>query len=248
MTSKLALLNNEPMIRFGCFFGILIWLSVWEVIAPRRRLSISKPMRWLNNLGLVVLNTIVLRALFPTAAVGTAALASQQSWGLFNTIALPDWQVVLLSLLGLDLIIYLQHVMFHALPTRWRLHKVHHADRDFDVTTALRFHPLEILLSMGIKIISIVVLGIPTPAVFIFEVLLNGTAMFNHSNILLPNQLDRFLRLLIVTPDMHRVHHSIIVAETNSNFGFNLPWWDYLFGTYRANPANPHPEMRIGLS
>ncbi len=248
MLSQPNLLNNEPVIRFGFFFGILILMGVWEIIAPRRRLFISKSMRWLNNLGLVVLNTLVLRAIFPTAAVGTAAIASQESWGLFNTIALASWQIVLLSLVALDLIIYLQHVLFHALPTLWRLHKVHHGDRDFDVTTALRFHPVEILLSMGIKIISIIFLGIPTIAVFIFEVLLNGTAMFNHSNILLPGKLDRLLRLFIVTPDMHRVHHSVLTLETNSNFGFNLPWWDYLFGTYRANPSVSHQKMMIGLS
>jgi len=240
-------LNNEPIIRLSCFCGIFLIISLWEILAPRRNLSLSKRMRWLNNLGLVALNTIVLRVIFPASAVSIAIVADRNSWGLLNNLDLANWQVVLLSIIGLDLAIYLQHVMFHALPSLWRLHKIHHGDRDFDVSTGLRFHPLEILLSMVIKIAAIVLLGTPVLAVVLFEILLNGTSMFNHGNILLPQQLDRRLRWFLVTPDMHRIHHSIIECETNSNFGFNLPWWDYLFGTYRHNSLITQEKMSIGL-
>ncbi len=240
-------MENEPLIRLGCFFGILALMGLWEAIAPQRQLQQSKLKRWFSNLGLVVLNTLLLRAIFPLAAVGVAAIAQEQGWGLFNILSRPSWQAILLSILALDFVIYLQHVMFHALPTLWRLHKVHHADLDFDVTTGLRFHPLEILLSLGIKIVAIILLGAPVLAVILFEIILNGTAMFNHGNVRLPKGLDRLLRLLVVTPDMHRVHHSVIPSETNSNFGFNLPWWDYLLGTYQAQPAASHDGMTIGL-
>lgn len=223
-------------------------MMLWETIAPLRQLSVSKPMRCFSNLSLVVLNTLVLRAVFPITVVKIAAIAAKKQWGLFNNIALSGWQVILLSILMLDAIVYLQHVMFHALPTLWRVHRVHHVDLDFDVTTGLRFHPVEILLSMGIKIIAVVLLGTPAIAVIIFELLLNATSMFNHSNISLPEKLDDCLRLFVVTPDMHRIHHSVIPQETNSNFGFNLPWWDYLFGTYRDRPSVKHQEMNIGLA
>lgn len=243
-----VLLRQEPLIRFTAFFGVLVAMALWERVAPSRPLSVSKPLRWFSNLGLVVLNTVLLRALFPLAAVGVAAIATDQGWGLFNVIAVPFWLAVLLSVIALDLVVYLQHVMFHALPSLWRLHRVHHADRDFDVTTGLRFHPIEIGLSMGIKIAAIVLLGAPALAVLIFEVLLNATAMFNHGNVSLPPRLDRLLRLVVVTPDMHRIHHSILVEETNSNYGFNLPWWDYLLGTYRDRPALGYQGMTIGLA
>ncbi|WP_071515487.1 sterol desaturase family protein [Geitlerinema sp. PCC 9228] len=241
-------MNSEPIIRFSAFFGVLLAMALWEAIAPCRQLSVSKPVRWLSNLGIVVLNTAILRLVFPMAAVGVAAIATERSWGLLNVANIPYWQAVVLSVIVLDGVIYLQHVMFHALPTLWRLHKVHHADIDFDVTTGLRFHPLEILLSMGIKMAAILLLGAPVLGVLIFEVLLNATAMFNHGNVTLPQQLDRVLRLFVVTPDMHRVHHSVVPQETNSNFGFNLPWWDYLFGTYRDRPAASQQTMTIGLS
>ena len=217
-------MDKEATIRLIFFFGILGLMLLWEVINPFRPLSVPKPMRWFSNLGLVILNTIILRGVLPLAAVGMAAIATERNWGLFNIITLPKWQVVVLSVIGLDLIIYLQHVLFHALPTLWRLHKVHHADLDFDVTTGLRFHPLEILLSMGIKIIAILQLGAPVIAVLIFEILLNATSMFNHGNVSLTAQCDRLLRLFVVTPDMHRIHHSVLPHETNSNFGFNLTW------------------------
>ena len=222
-------------------------MALWEAIAPFRRLSGSKLTRWFSNIGLAILNTLLLRMIFPMAAVGMAAIASQQSWGLFNVLSLPHWLVIVLSVVALDLIIYLQHVMFHALPNLWLFHKVHHSDRDLDLSTSLRFHPIEILLSIGIKSIAIVLLGAPSFAVLIFEVLLNATAIFNHSNISLPTKLDRLLRWFIVTPDMHRIHHSVVTCETNSNYGFNLTWWDYLLGTYRSQPLVSQQELKIGL-
>jgi sterol desaturase/sphingolipid hydroxylase (fatty acid hydroxylase superfamily) len=225
----------------------LFLMAVWELLAPRRRLTLSRPVRWLSNLGLVVLDNLAVRLLVPAGAVGAALLAEQHGWGLFHNLLLPEWLVVVLSVVALDLVIYLQHVVFHAVPLLWRLHMVHHADLDFDVTTGVRFHTLEILLSLGIKLVAVVLLGAPAVAVLIFEVLLNATSMFSHGNVRLPARLDRLLRLVLVTPDMHRVHHSTDPRETNSNFGFNLPWWDYLFGTYRARPAAGLDGMTIGL-
>ncbi len=217
------------------------------MLAPRRRRDIPRVIRWSNNLALVVIDIIVLRLTFPILAVGLAIIAQERGWGLFNLIEAPAWVAVLVSIIVLDLVIYLQHVMFHAVPALWRLHRMHHADLEFDVTTGLRFHPIEIVLSMGIKLAMVLVLGPPAVAVLIFEVLLNATAMFNHSNVRLPLVVDRLLRLIMVTPDMHRVHHSILPEETNSNFGFNLPWWDRLLGTYRAQPAAGHDAMTIGI-
>lgn len=240
-------LNNEPAIRLGFFLGIFAAMAAWEVFAPRRPLSQSRTVRWSSNLGLVVLNTVVLRLVFPAAAVGMAVFAAEQGWGVFNYLEVPFWLAVLASVLVLDFMIWLQHVMVHAVPALWRLHRVHHADLDFDVTTGSRFHPLEILLSMGIKFAVIAVLGPPVLAVVLFEVLLNATAMFNHSNVRIPLGVDRVLRWFVVTPDMHRVHHSVEDDETNSNFGFNLPWWDRLFGTYRAQPRAGHEAMSIGI-
>lgn len=240
-------LLNEPVIRLSFFFGIFAVMALWEVFAPRRALSQSRTVRWSSNLGLVVLNSIVLRLLFPAAAVGMAVFAAEQGWGMFNYFAVPFWLAVLASVLVLDFFIWLQHVMVHAVPALWRLHRVHHADLDFDVTTGSRFHTLEILLSMGIKFAVILLLGPPVLAVVIFEVLLNATAMFNHSNVRLPLAVDRVLRWFVVTPDMHRVHHSVEDDETNSNFGFNLPWWDRLFGTYRDQPRAGHEAMSIGI-
>lgn len=243
-----AAMQYEPLIRLGFFFGVLVLMAVWEVVAPRRKLTVSKGWRWLSNLGLVVVNTIAVRLIFALGAVGVALVAGERGWGLFNSVDIPAWVAIAASVLALDLFIYLQHVMFHAVPLFWRLHMVHHADLDIDLSTGLRFHTVEILLSMGIKVAAIVLLGAPAAAVLIFEVLLNGTSMFNHSNVQMPLWLDRILRLFVVTPDMHRVHHSVIPNETNSNFGFNLPWWDFLFGTYRSQPAAGHREMTIGLS
>jgi sterol desaturase/sphingolipid hydroxylase (fatty acid hydroxylase superfamily) len=241
------ILAHEAAIRLGFFLGVFALMAAWEIIAPRRVLSVPKTGRWASNLGLVVLNTVVLRLIFPAAAVGMALLAAERGWGLFNNYEAPAAVAVLVSVALLDLAIYLQHVMVHAVPALWRLHRVHHADLDFDLTTGARFHTLEILLSMLIKFAVIVVLGPPALAVVIFEVLLNATAMFNHGNVRIPAAVDRWLRLVVVTPDMHRVHHSIEDDETNSNFGFNLPWWDRLFGTYRAQPRAGHAAMTVGI-
>jgi sterol desaturase/sphingolipid hydroxylase (fatty acid hydroxylase superfamily) len=241
------ILATEPQLRLIVFLGVLVAMALWELAAPRRRQEIPRVIRWTNNLGLVVIDTIVLRLSFPILAVGLALIAQDRGWGLFNVIEAPGWVAVIVSIVVLDLVIYLQHVMFHAVPALWRLHRMHHADLEFDVTTGLRFHPVEIILSMGIKLAVVMALGPPAVAVLIFEVLLNTTAMFNHSNIRLPMLVDRFLRLIVVTPDMHRVHHSIIPEETNSNFGFNLPWWDRLLGTYKAQPKAGHEGMTIGI-
>jgi len=242
-----TILNNEPVIRLSFFLGVFILIAIWEILSPKRRLSISKPRRWLANLGIVILNTVLLRLLFPAAAVGVALFAQVNGWGLFNTLTVPGEIAIITSVVILDFFIWLQHVMVHAIPLLWRLHRVHHADLDYDVTTGARFHPLEIILSMLIKFAVVLLLGPPVIAIVIFEILLNATAMFNHGNIHLPKGLDRILRLFVVTPDMHRVHHSIEVNEANSNFGFNLPWWDRLFGTYKAQPGKGHLEMTIGI-
>ncbi len=241
------ILDNEPVIRLGFFAGVLILVAAWEAARPRRARSLSRWLRWPSNFAIVAFNTIVLRLLFPAAATGMAWLAQERGWGLFNNLEVPAALAIVASVIVLDLFIYLQHVMFHAVPALWRLHRMHHADLDFDVTTGARFHPIEIVLSMAIKLAAVAVLGAPAVAVVIFEVLLNATAMFNHGNLRLPEGVDRFLRLVVVTPDMHRVHHSIVPAEANSNFGFNLPWWDRLLGTYRAQPAAGHEAMTIGI-
>ena len=240
-------LNSEAWTRLSLFAGVFLAMALWEALAPLRPSSTSKAKRWSINLAIVGINTIVLRVLFPTAAVGVAWLAVRRDWGLLNNVELPYWLSFVGSVVALDLVVYLQHVLFHAVPALWRLHMVHHADLDFDVTTGNRFHPIEILLSMLVKTAAVVVLGPPVAAVLAFEVLLNATSMFNHGNVRIPPALDRALRLLVVTPDMHRVHHSVIPIETNSNFGFNLPWWDRLLGTYRAQPRAGHLGMTIGV-
>jgi sterol desaturase/sphingolipid hydroxylase (fatty acid hydroxylase superfamily) len=242
-----TILAAEPTIRLVAFLSILAAMALWEVGAPRRRRDIPRVVRWTNNLALVVLDTAILRLTFPILAVGLAAMAGDRGWGLFNNIEAPVWVAIVVSMLLLDLAIYLQHVMFHAVPGLWRLHRMHHADLDFDVTTGLRFHPVEILISMGIKLAVVAALGPPAVAVLLFEVILNATALFNHANIDFPRPVDRILRWIVVTPDMHRVHHSVDPRETNSNFGFNLPWWDRLLGTYVAQPAKGHKGMEIGI-
>ena len=238
---------NEPLIRLGFFLGVLVLMALWETLAPRRPRAVGRLLRWPNNLGLVVLNTVAVRLVFPLAGVGMALFAHAHGWGLFNLIALPAWFAIPVAVLLLDLTIYAQHVVVHAVPVLWRLHRMHHADLEFDVTTGLRFHPAEILLSMLIKLAAIAILGAAPVAVLVFEVVLNVTAMFNHANVRLSTGLDRVLRLAVVTPDMHRVHHSIVRRETDSNFGFNVPWWDRLFGTYRAEPDAGHDRMTIGI-
>jgi sterol desaturase/sphingolipid hydroxylase (fatty acid hydroxylase superfamily) len=241
-------LKNEAAIRMGFFLGIFLAVALVEVVDPRRALTTSKASRWFGNIGIVIINTVLLRLIFPAGAVGISIWVQRQGWGLFNNLESPYWLEVILSAVLLDFVIYLQHVMFHAVPTLWRLHMMHHADMDYDVTTGTRFHPIEIILSMVIKAAAIVVLGAPALGVIIFEILLNGTAMFNHGNFFIPLTLDRVLRLFVVTPDMHRVHHSVFPSEANSNFGFNLPWWDRLMGTYRAQPMKGHEGMTIGLN
>lgn len=241
------LLEHEVALRLGLFGLVFGAMAGWEIVAPRRELALSKPRRWLSNLGIVVLNSVLLRLMFPLAAVSLAALAEARGWGLLNQYEIPVAFAVVASVVALDLAIYLQHVMFHAVPALWRLHRVHHADLDFDVTTGARFHPIEILLSMLIKMAAVMVLGPPAVAVMIFEVLLNATAMFNHGNVRLPAALDGVLRLLVVTPDMHRVHHSVEEHETNSNFGFNLSLWDRIFRSYKAQPDAGHARMTIGI-
>jgi sterol desaturase/sphingolipid hydroxylase (fatty acid hydroxylase superfamily) len=246
-TAPITAMATEPLIRLSGFLVILVLMALWEMLAPRRPQSIGRLLRWPNNIGLVVLNTVVMRLLFPLAGVGTAFLAQTKDWGLFNIVSIPALLAIPAQLLLLDLAIYGQHVMFHAIPGLWRLHRVHHADLEFDVTTGLRFHPGEIAISMLIKLAVVLVLGAAPVAVLIFEVVLNATSMFNHGNVRLPVRLDRMLRHFVVTPDMHRVHHSIDRQETDSNFGFNVPWWDHLFRTYRDQPARGHDRMTIGI-
>ena len=241
------ILASEPQIRLIAFASVFAVMAAWEMLAPRREQQLGRGTRWPSNMGIVVLDTVLVRLLFPTTAVGLALLAEAQGWGLLHALGLPVWASVLLAIMALDFAIYLQHVLFHAVPALWRLHRIHHADLEFDVTTGARFHPIEILLSMGLKLGVVAALGAPAVAVLIFEVLLNATAMFNHSNVRMPAWVDSVLRWVVVTPDMHRVHHSIIARETNSNFGFNLPWWDRLFGTYRAQPTAGHDAMIIGI-
>jgi len=241
------ILDSELMIRLGIFISMFVVVATWEVVAPRRRRVASLGTRWPSNLGVAALNTLLARVVAPAGVVGLALVADALGWGMMNQVSLPFWLAVALSVLMLDLAIYLQHVLFHAVPVLWRLHRMHHADLDFDVTTGVRFHPIEILLSLGIKLCVVAALGLPAVAALIFEVLLNATALFNHGNVRLPHQVDRFLRLIVVTPDMHRVHHSVLPEETNSNFGFNFPWWDRLLGTYRAQPVSGHDAMTIGI-
>lgn len=222
-------------------------MAWWEAAAPRRARCYSRFERWPSNLAIVALNTALVRVLLPATAVSLALAGERRGWGLLNNLPIPVGLAIVGSVLLLDVAIYLQHVMFHAVPALWRVHRMHHADLDFDVSTGVRFHPIEIVLSMLIKFGAVVTLGTPALGVLVFEVLLNATSMFNHGNTRIPAPVDRYLRWLLVTPDMHRVHHSIVVNETNSNFGFNLPWWDRLLGTYRDQPAAGHQGMTVGI-
>ncbi|WP_028316620.1 sterol desaturase family protein [Desulfatibacillum aliphaticivorans] len=242
------ILQHEMLVRLGSFFGVFLLMALWEVLAPKRSLNASKPKRWAANLGITATGTLAVRYLFSAGATGFAILAQEKGWGVLALIEAPYWLKVLGAFLVLDFAIYMQHMVFHHLPLFWRLHMMHHADLDIDLTTGARFHPVEILLSMGIKIGVIFLIGAPVLAVLAFEVILNASAMFNHSNVRMPAGLDKVLRLFLVTPDMHRVHHSVIIKEFNSNFGFCLPWWDRLMGTYRAAPLKGHQGMTIGLA
>ena len=241
------IMANEKSLRSSIFFGMLIIMGLWEFISPRRTRLLTRLLRWTNNLALLLLNIVISRWIFPLAAVGVAAFVESNGWGLMNVYEIPFSLAIVLSVIALDFIIYLQHVLVHAVPVLWRLHRVHHADPDLDVTSGLRFHPIEIILSLLIKFAAIVVLGAPVIAVVIFEILLNAGAMFNHANVRLPLALDKLLRWFIVTPDMHRIHHSVEDDEANSNFGFNLTWWDRLFGTYTVEPRGGHEGMTVGI-
>lgn len=242
------LIDNEVFLRLGFFTGIFLCMALWERIAPRRPLSQKRSTRWTNNLGLTGFNALLIFLVFPVAAVGTAVYAEEKGWGLFSWLQLPGWLEGLAAIVILDLTIYTQHVLFHKVPLFWRFHKMHHTDLDIDVTTGARFHPGEILLSMAIKMGAVLVIGAPAWSVIVFEILLNGTSMFNHSDAYIPVHADSLIRRMLVTPDMHRVHHSVIIKETDSNFGFNFPWWDRLFRTYRDQPAAGHTDMTIGLA
>jgi sterol desaturase/sphingolipid hydroxylase (fatty acid hydroxylase superfamily) len=242
-----AWLEYEPRIRLIAFGTLFAILAVLEIVLPRRPLTVRKGWRWASNLALVALNSVALRLIAPLGAVGAALVAQEKQWGLLNIAPPPAWLAVALAVLALDLIIYAQHVAFHYVPLLWRMHRVHHADLDLDVSSGLRFHTLEILLSLAIKIAAIFALGAPPLAVLVFEIILNATSMFSHANWRLPLGVDAALRWVVVTPDMHRVHHSIVPAETNRNFGFNVPWWDWLFRTYQAQPRAGHEGMSIGL-
>jgi len=242
------IMQNESLVRLVVFFGVFAAVALWEIVIPFRDLSIRKPLRWGRNLGLLAFDTLFVRVVMPLGAVGASLLAIERGWGLFNVVDVPPLVAVIACVVILDFSIYVQHVIFHAIPALWRLHMVHHADLDFDVTTGTRFHPIEMLLSMLIKIVMVTLIGAPALAVLVFELLLNATAMFNHGNIHLPAWIDTPLRWILVTPDMHRVHHSVKRAECNSNFGFNLPWWDRMFGTYVPEPAAGQEEMVIGVS
>jgi sterol desaturase/sphingolipid hydroxylase (fatty acid hydroxylase superfamily) len=237
----------EAWIRLGIFVLVFASMAVWELAAPRRPQRIARRTRWPANLGVLAIDTLVVRLIFPTAAFGFALVAQSRGWGLLARLDSPEWLEMALTVLVLDIAIYAQHVLFHRVPLLWRLHRMHHADLEFDVTTGVRFHPLEILLSLAIKLAVIAALGAHALGVLVFEVLLNATSMFSHGNVRLPASLDSLLRRLLVTPEMHRVHHSVERHETDSNFGFNLSWWDRLFGTYRREPAGGHLRMVLGI-
>jgi sterol desaturase/sphingolipid hydroxylase (fatty acid hydroxylase superfamily) len=243
----MSVLQQEAFIRLAAFAGVFAAIALWELTAPRRKTLYTRRARWPHNLGLLLVDVAAVRLLAPGAVIGVALAAEDRGWGFLNALSLPWWAALPVAVVLLDLVIYFQHVMFHAVPTLWRLHRVHHADQDFDVTTATRFHPIEILISTVIKCAAVAAIGAPAAAVLAFEVLLNATSMFNHANASLSGRADRWLRWLVVTPDMHRVHHSVLYDETSSNFGFNLPWWDRLFGTYRAQPRLGHDAMMIGV-
>ena len=243
----MVFLQHEELIRLGAFLGVFVAVALWETRAPRRSMTFGRLARWPHNLGLLFVDILAVRLLVPGLAIAVAVAGEARGWGLLNTFAVPSWVAVLISVALLDLVVYFQHVMFHAVPTLWRLHRVHHADLEFDVTTGVRFHPIEILLSIVIKCAAVAAVGAPAIGVLLFEIALNATAMFNHANASLWPRVERWLRWLVVTPDMHRVHHSVVYEESSSNFGFNLPWWDRIFGTYRAQPKAGHDAMTIGV-
>lgn len=238
---------SEDLIRIGSYLSVLGIMAMWEQLAPRRKQTASKLCRWGGNLTIVMLNTAIARLFFAGGVVATAAMAQERGWGLLNWVDGPVWLEVGLAVVALDLVIYGQHQVFHALPIFWRFHMMHHSDLDLDVSSGVRFHPVEIVISMVVKSAAVVALGVAPLAVVVFEVILNSTALFNHSNVRIPLVIEPVLRWFVVTPDMHRIHHSVDPRETNSNYGFNVPWWDRLFGTYCAEPAMGQLGMKIGL-
>ncbi|MBA3815643.1 MAG: sterol desaturase family protein [Parachlamydiaceae bacterium] len=244
-----GIFNNWVQLRVVIFMGIFLILALGELVFPKRvKAQVSQKTRWISNIGIVLLDNFLMRLILPIMAIDMAIFAQKMNWGIFNLIEIPFWLNLILTIVILDFIIYLQHVMFHTFPLFWRVHRMHHADVDFDVTTGIRFHPIEVIISMGIKIGSVALLGASPIGVLVFEIILNATSMFSHSNLRLPLAFDRVLRCVIVTPDMHRVHHSIHKNETNSNFGFNFSFWDRIFGTYINQPSEGHFKMTIGIS
>ena len=242
-----SLVSNEGAWRLSIFLVLFVAMITWEVLLPRRKSIKILDSRRINNLGIMFIYTLLIRFTIPLLPVAAALYATEQSWGLFNLIGLPIVLAVPLAVVLLDLLIYFQHRIFHAVPQFWKLHRMHHTDLEFDVTTGIRFHPIEIILSLLLKIVFVFLLGAPALAVLIFEIILSSASVFNHSNIKIPKKIDKLLRLVLVTPDMHRVHHSIYRQETDSNFGFSVPWWDKIFGTYTAQPKDGHLEMDIGI-
>lgn len=242
-----TILSHEAWLRFGCFLAVMLIVLGWERVSPRRLLTTPRRRRWFANLGLIVIDVSILRLLLPAAMVGASLFAAERGWGLFNEVAAPLWLTTVLVIVLLDLGVWAQHLAMHKIGPLWRLHRVHHTDTDIDVTTGVRFHPFEILLSTAYKAMLVIVLGAPAMAVIMFEIILNASALFTHGNVRLPLVVDRILRRIIVTPDMHRVHHSTVRAETDSNYGFNLALWDHLFGTYRPRPGAGHGGIAIGL-
>jgi sterol desaturase/sphingolipid hydroxylase (fatty acid hydroxylase superfamily) len=247
MSFNTFLIGNEPAIRLGFFLSAFVIIALWELFAPRRVLETSKTVRWTNNLGLAAVNIVFVRVLFPSAVVGVAILANERGVGLLNMFPIPYPLAMILSFLALDLMMYSMHLMFHAVPALWRVHRVHHADVDFDMTTGVRFHPIQVVLSIPVKFAVVLVLGPPVLAVLAFEAVFSAVLVFSHANVRIPSAVDRVLRWFIVTPNMHRVHHSVDATETNSNFGFALTWWDRLLGTYHHEPAAGHERMAIGV-
>ncbi len=241
-------IENEPLVRGVIFLLLAGGLITWEILKPRRQNTLPKTQRWRINFSLMVIDILLLRALFPLAAVGIALYSSEKNWGLFNRIELNPVLLIIITVLLLDLLIYWQHRLFHKIPWLWRLHRIHHTDLELDISSGVRFHPLEIILSMLIKTGFIIIFGLSPVGVLIFEIILNSTAMFNHSNIYIKPTIDRYLRWFIITPDMHRIHHSTVIKETDSNFGFNLPWWDRLFKSYCAEPHGGQTSMPLGLT
>lgn len=240
-------MTSESLLRLSCFLSVLFCVALAEYLFPKRTLHFSKITRWWRNFSLVVVNSVAVHVLMPVTAVSCSLFVASKGWGVFNWFSPPPFIAWLSTLIVLDVIIYFQHRLFHSWKPLWRLHRVHHVDLDLDVSTALRFHPLEILVSMVIKVVVVTTLGAPLGAVILFEIILNAAAMFNHGNISFPSPVDTLMRKFVVTPDMHRVHHSVIPIETNSNYGFSISLWDYLFATYRAQPKSGHEQMNIGL-